>query len=73
MSLQFKNGYLQTSSGENVVYLSKSKREELDDWYKKGYLIESAIISCILAWKGKDDDEECAVILPDLVLRKQSM
>ena len=70
MPLQFNNGYLQTSTGEKVVFLSKAKREELNDWYKKGYHIESAKISCILAWKGKDDDKECAVILPDLVLRK---
>ena len=72
MSLQVNNGYLQTSTGEKVVCLSKAKREELKDWYKKGYQIESAKISCILAWKGKDDDKECAVILPDLVLRKRS-
>ena len=45
--------------------------EKLKDWYEKGYLVKSAIISCILAWKGKDDEEECAVILPDLVLQKQ--
>ena len=70
-SLNYNNGFLQTSSGENVVYLSKAKREELKDWYEKGYLVKSAIISCILAWKGKDDEEECAVILPDLVLQKQ--
>lgn len=70
-SLIYNNGFLQTSSGENVVYLSKAKREELNDWYEKGYIVKSAIISCILAWKGKDDDDECAVILPDLVLRKQ--
>ena len=72
MPLQFNNGYLQTSTGEKVVCLSKAKREELNDWYKKGYHIESAKISCILAWKGKDDDKECAVILPDLVLRKRN-
>lgn len=70
-SLNYNNGFLQSSSGENVVYLSKAKREELKDWYEKGYLVKSAIISCILAWKGKDDEEECAVILPDLVLQKQ--
>ena len=35
MSLQFNNGYLQTYTGENVVYLSKAKREELNDWHKK--------------------------------------
>ena len=34
----------------------------------KGYKITSATVRYIVAWKGKDDEEESAVILADLRL-----
>lgn len=69
-SLTYKNGYLRTSSGEDVAYISKLKRAELKDWEEKGYQVQSAKVNYILAWKGKDDEEESAVLLPELILKK---
>ena len=66
----FKNGYLRIMSGEDVAYISKLKRAELKDWENKGYHVQSAKINYILAWKGKDDEEESAVLLPELILKK---
>ncbi len=66
--LTYKNGYLKTALGEDVAYLSKQKRAELKDWDEKGYHVQSAKINYILAWKGKDDDEETAVLLAELIL-----
>ena len=71
-TLYYDEGCLRTSSGNRVVLLSKDKRKEIESWNEKGYHITAARISCILAWKGKDDNEESAVILPDLVLQKLS-
>ena len=71
-TLYYDEGCLRTSSGNRVVLLSKDKRKEIESWNEKGYHITAARISCILAWKGKDDSEESAVILPDLVLQKLS-
>ena len=68
--LTFCNGYLKTSSIEDMAYLSKQKRAELKDWEEKGYHVQSARINYILAWKGKDDEEETAVLLPELILKK---
>lgn len=72
MTLHYDNGFLRTSSGERVAYLSKSKREELLAWKNRNYFVSSARINCIVAWKGEDDEEECGVILPDLILRKSA-
>ncbi len=71
-ALYYDDGCLRTPSGDRVVLLSKDKRKEIENWNKKGYRVSAAKISSILAWKGKDDSEESAVILPDLVLQKLS-
>ena len=70
MALHYDNGFLRTSSGEKVAYLSKSKREELLEWKNKDYFVSSAKVNCIVAWKGENDEKECWVILPDLLLKK---
>ena len=68
--LYYDNGFLRDSAGNRVVLLSKSKREELKHWSEKGYSVAKAQVCYIVAWKGEEDEEECAVILPDLVLKK---
>ena len=68
--LYYDNSFLRDSAGNRVVLLSKSKREELKHWFEKGYSVAEARVSYIVAWKGEEDEEECAVILPDLVLKK---
>ncbi len=73
MSLIYNNGYLRLQSGDDVAYLSKQKRFELKEWARKGYQVQSAKINYILAWKGKDDEEETAVLLPELVLKKDNI
>ena len=68
--LQFDNGYLLLPSGEKVAYISNKIREELLRWNDKSYFVKSAKINFIVAWKGKEDTEETAVLLPELVLKK---
>ena len=58
-------------TGERVVCLSKQKRDELQGWAEKDYQVQSAKVNFIVAWKGKDDMEETAVMLPELVLKKK--
>ena len=69
MPLFYDDGFLRLSTGERVVCLSKQKRDELQDWAGKGYQVQSAKVNFIVAWKGKDDSEETAVLLPELVLK----
>ena len=70
MPLYYDNGYLRLPNGEKVAYISKQKRIEFQEWAEKGYQVASAKVSFIVAWKGKDDTEETAVLLPELTLRK---
>ena len=67
----YDNGFLRDSAGNRIVHLSKSKREDLKHWFEKGYSVTEARISCIVAWKSEEEEEEYAVILPDLVLNKR--
>ncbi len=60
--------YLKTTEGVRVVSLSKKKQSELAPFLEKGYKVSSANVRYIVAWKGKDDEEESAVILADLRL-----
>ncbi len=66
--LFFDHDYLRTENGTRVLSLSKKKKEELAPLLAKGYKVSSATVRYIVAWKGKDDEEESAVILADLRL-----
>jgi ATP-dependent DNA helicase RecQ len=70
--LCFDEGYLRLPSGGRVACISNKIREELQGWAEKGYYVKSAKINFIVAWKGKDDVEETAVLLPELVLKKKT-
>ena len=37
---------------------------------RKGYVLGNAKIRFIVAWKSEEDDEECAVISPEVYLRE---
>lgn len=66
--LFFDDGYLRLPSGEKVVSLSKKMRAELQAFTDKGYRVTSSKVNYIVAWKGKDESDETAVILPELTL-----
>lgn len=67
--LYFDNGYLRLASGESMTCISNKMRNELQYWFEKGYFVQSAKINFIIAWKGKEETEETAVLLPELVLK----
>ena len=53
-----------------VVRYSKAFRERLKRLTDRRYRPYSSKIRFILAWKGKEDAEETAIVLPDIVLRR---
>ncbi len=54
-----------------LVRLSKACRVRLDELAQQGYRPCAARVRFIVAWKGREDTEETAVVLPDLYLRKK--
>ncbi|MBR4619969.1 MAG: RecQ family ATP-dependent DNA helicase [Salinivirgaceae bacterium] len=67
--LTFYNNYL-LANDDRVALLSAKKRDELNALYAKGYRVKSGTIRFIVAWKGKEDTEENAVVLANLTLQR---
>lgn len=72
--LCFVNNLLYVPNNQQpVAQLSQKMRAELVQWALKGYLVSSATIRFVVAWKPKDapkDEKEHAVLLLDLELKK---
>lgn len=72
--LMLDDDYLSTNDKKpvRVAKLSAACRARLADLHEKGYSVERAEVRFVVWWKGKDDEEETAIILPDLYLTKQT-
>lgn len=72
--LCFANNLLYVPNNQQpVAQLSQKMQAELAQWTLKGYLVSSATIRFVVAWKPKDapkDEKEHAVLLLDLELKK---
>ena len=53
-----------------IVKFSKAFLEKLQNLRNKGYIPYNAEVRFIVAWMGKEDAEETAVVLPNIYLRK---
>lgn len=67
--LRYSNGYLISEKGEYIASLSKSKRQQLDEWLQKGYCVASSEVSYILAWRPREEPQEVAVCLANIILK----
>lgn len=56
--------------GRRSAKLSQKCQQQLADLGKRGYRIKNAEIRFIAAWKGENDTEETAILLPTLYLGK---
>ncbi|MBD5214183.1 MAG: ATP-dependent helicase, partial [Bacteroidales bacterium] len=72
-TLRYENNYFyKWGSGRVVARLSQKMQKELQAWTARGYLVASAAIRFIVAWRPKDaprEEGEHAVLLIDLTLR----
>ena len=75
MPLQFGNGFLYTlSTSENAVAkLSKNAIARIKHLEELGYVVKNAKVRYIVAWKNKERDDECAIILPEIELERKSV
>ena len=63
-------------TGRPVATLSNRMQQTLTEWQEKGYEVQRAEVRFIVAWKPKDapkDEEETAVVLADISLKKTSI
>lgn len=64
--LQFVN----SSICYDIIKFSGKFNEKLKNLIRKGYVPTKARIRYIVAWKGKEDLSECAVVLAEITLKK---
>lgn len=73
--LIYADGYLSDSdTGKPIAALSASMQKTVSEWKNKGYIVKSASVRFIVAWKSKDaptEEAENAIILADLTLKRQ--
>ncbi len=73
--MSYDKGYLSAQVGNKSVRigkLSKSCMESIDEWGQKGYTLCKAETRFVVAWKGQEDTEESAVLLPSITLINNS-
>lgn len=73
-TLLMNGDYLKTAelSSQRVAKLSQACRDRLAGLAEKGYAVTFARVRFIVAWKGADDEEESAIVLPDLYLKRDN-
>lgn len=69
--LCYSNGYLISSQGEYIAALSRAKRQQMDDLQQKGYMVSSAEVSYVLAWRPREEPQEVAVCLASMILKSE--
>ena len=72
--LRFADNYLYALDAcRPIAQISKKMQDELVLWDERGYMVSSATIRFVVAWKPKDapkDEKENAVLLLNLGLKK---
>jgi ATP-dependent DNA helicase RecQ len=67
--LEYKNGLFLNSRGEYIASLSAKMRTWMEEM--KEYTVSDAQVSYVLAWLPKEETEEVAVCLANMILTKQ--
>lgn len=68
--LRYSNGYLISQQGDYISCLSKAQRQKMEELYQSGYSVTSADVSYILAWRPREEPQEVAVCLANIILEK---
>ena len=70
--LWFRDNCIYSENGDCVAALSAKKRNELQDLARQGFTVYAAEVAYVVAWKGENDTEESAVMLPRMHLRRET-
>ena len=65
------DGTFFSRNGKPLAKVSEKKRRELEELAAKGFTPTKAEVRFICAWKGEEDETECAVLLPTIEMEKK--
>ena len=68
--LSYSDGYLLTASGTRIASLSTAMLKRIKDFDSKGYAVTDVEVSYVLAWRPREEKDEVAVCLANIVLTK---
>ena len=68
--LGYDNGYLLSPRGDKIASVSTKMRDRIYEMENKGYLVSEAEASFVLAWRPREEPNEVAVCLANMVLKK---
>ena len=68
--LKYSNGYLISQQGDYIACLSKARKQQMEELFQKGYHVISTQVSYILAWRPREEPQEVAVCLANIILQK---
>lgn len=71
--LGYDNGYLLSTRGERIASVSTKMRDYIKELENKGYIVSEAEASFILAWRPREEPNEVAVCLANLVLKRKAL
>ena len=69
--LEYTDGFLTLPNGDKIAKLSSGMCQRLTELENKGYAVSDAEVSYVLAWRPKEEKEEVAVCLANMILIKQ--
>ena len=72
--LLYRNGrfYDTPSSKNEIAVLSKDAKAKIAHLEELGYVVKIAKIRYIVAWKNKEREDECPIILPEIELERKN-
>ena len=68
--LWFRDNGFYSEAGDCLAMLSAKKRNELQEFQRQGFTVYAAEVAFVAAWRGENDTEESAVMLPKIHLRR---
>ena len=69
--LIYADGFLTLPNGDKIAKLSGGMYQRLTELENKCYAVSDAEVSYVVAWQPKNEDQEIAVCLANMILTKQ--
>lgn len=68
--MDYAEGYLLSQQNERIASLSNAMRDRMKEYETKGYRVDDVEVSFVLAWRPREEPQEIAVCLANIILTK---